>query len=537
MADDMEPDRLPKATVDQILTTIVSGMQKDLPIEMRRAAVGALLNSLSFTHHNFDVDSERNAIMTVICESTQCADVQVRVKAFECISDIATMYYSKLRDYAKALFDITSNAVKNDDPLVGQYAIEFWSSVAEEEFDILDNIDSGDSEGAVLLGLVEGAAQSLVPILLETLTKQTSDTADDDDEWNIALASAACIEKLTLVLGDKIIDQVLPFVGACVTNPDWKFREAAIMSFASILEGTSSHKMEPIIAGGLGSLIPCLADSSPIVRDSTAWAISRVFQFHPTAVTPAMLPSVVEAVLRTLQDRNPRIACLAALALHHMAEACQDSADQQTNTLSPFFVSVLGSLFQVSARPDGDEGNLAATAYEAINVMIANSAIDTKPLVIQSMTEIIGRLETTMNVSGDMHDRLTLQSLLCGSLGACVQKLDKESVMPHADRMMHLLLMVFKEKSAIAHEDAFITTGFIADTLQADFIRYMPHFIDPLLQGLRHVDEHSVVVMAAGVVGDLSRALQKQLVPYAEPIMTHLVQLLQSPVLHRSASQ
>ena len=136
----MDTDSVPKAVVDQILNTIVSGMRSDQPNQMRLAAVVALLNSLEFTHLNFDIDVERDAIMQAVCEATQCPEIQVRVKAFECISTIASLYYNKLKNYAAALFQLTSTAIKSDDRLVGQNAIEFWSTVAEEEYNIMEDI-------------------------------------------------------------------------------------------------------------------------------------------------------------------------------------------------------------------------------------------------------------------------------------------------------------------------------------------------------------------------------------------------------------
>lgn len=51
-------------------------------------------------------------------------------------------------------------------------AIEFWSTVCDCETSLLEDISDGDENATPYLKLVERAAPMLVPIMLETLTKQ-----------------------------------------------------------------------------------------------------------------------------------------------------------------------------------------------------------------------------------------------------------------------------------------------------------------------------------------------------------------------------
>ena len=56
--------------------------------------------------------------------------------------------------------------------LVGMQAIEFWSTVCDCETSVLDDIREGVENAPVYMKLIEQAAPTLVPIMLETLTKQ-----------------------------------------------------------------------------------------------------------------------------------------------------------------------------------------------------------------------------------------------------------------------------------------------------------------------------------------------------------------------------
>lgn len=88
---------------------------------MRLAGVVALNNSLSFTSENFSRANERDMIMQTVCESTQCTDMKVREKAFECISRIGDLYYDKLQPYVDSLFRLTTTAIRTDDA-TGMYS-------------------------------------------------------------------------------------------------------------------------------------------------------------------------------------------------------------------------------------------------------------------------------------------------------------------------------------------------------------------------------------------------------------------------------
>ena len=125
--------------VNNILTAVVSGMTKDeTDNTVRLAATTALYNALEFAHNNFDNETERNYLMQVICEGTICSDSRVRVASFECLVKIASDYYEVLPAYMTELYKLTVRAIQQDDEDVAKQAIEFWSTLCDEEIDIIE---------------------------------------------------------------------------------------------------------------------------------------------------------------------------------------------------------------------------------------------------------------------------------------------------------------------------------------------------------------------------------------------------------------
>lgn len=533
MCDSMSPEEVDATVVNQILSSIIEGMRGTRSNEVRLAAVVALLNSLDFTSKNFENKVERDAIMTAICEATQSTETKIRERSFECFSVIADLYYDKLQPYVETIFQLSVAAIGNDDPKVGIQAIELWNTICDQEINLIEDIEDGTVEASELLKLTALAAPTLVPLLLQNMTKQEED-ADDDDSWTISMAAATLVEGIARTIQDTIVDLVLPFVTQNISNGNWRLKEAALMAFGMILDGPSGDRLSPLIVQAMPILITCLRDANTLVRDTSAWTIGRICELHKNCLSGDILPHMVQGLGASLEDPASKVVSQACYAVHNLAEACSDESEAPSNVLSHFMPQMLTKLLAITVREDWDSDNIRATAYEAVNMMVANSAMDMQPIVVQLLSEALNRLEQCMKVSMDASERMNLQSCLCSLVGEIVKKLDTESVSPFSDRIMQLLFGVFESKGAIAHEDAFMSIGFVAEKLGANFLRYLPYLQAPLLAGLKSVDEHQLVTVAVGVVGDLCRALGNQLLPSCDEIMRCLLELLQSQVLNRS---
>ena len=67
--------------------------------DIRYAAAKALWNSLEFVCGNMENETERNYLMSQVCEATQASDVRVREVAMQSLVKIVSLYYDKLKPY------------------------------------------------------------------------------------------------------------------------------------------------------------------------------------------------------------------------------------------------------------------------------------------------------------------------------------------------------------------------------------------------------------------------------------------------------
>lgn len=567
ICEEIEPEAL-EAQSNLILTAVIQGMRKEeTDQEVRLEGTKALLNAMPFIKKNFEQEAERNYIMETVCETanvTPYNSTEIKDAAFQCIVSIGENYYDHLQPYMQALYSLTLACVQGavadtEEDEVGQQAVEFWSTLADEEFDLSQEELEAQEEGRVperrSSNYVRGAVPTLVPLLLEALCKQEEDV-EDEDSWNIATASATCLEGCARSARDAVVAPVMAFVEAHIQSPDWHRREASTLAFGSILEGPSDgalqelvkRAMNPTAAAQPGVMIALMKDPQVQVRDTAAWTIARICEHHITAIAPetwaqmlrvqqAGEPPELEGALFVGLKDHPRVASNVCLALHNLATHCEDKRDAPSNELSAPFVDLARALLAATERADVAACSLRASAYEALNSVLENSAEDTNASVLQLLPVILQRLEATFAMqcltAEDREAQTELQGLLCAVLQVITRKLGA-AIKPHADQMMTAFLQVFGQQQATVHEEALMAVGAVANAVDADFAKYMDHFRPFLGMALQNHAEHQVCQVAVGVVGDICRALEVRVLPLCDEILGLLLKNLQNPQLNRN---
>ncbi|KAK0463208.1 armadillo-type protein [Desarmillaria tabescens] len=534
---------------NEILTAVIHGARKEEPsTDVQLAAIHALYNSLEFVRDNFERDGERNYIMQVVCEATQSSSVSVQVGAFECLVRIMSLYYEKMGFYMEqALFGLTVVGMKHSDERVALQAVEFWSTVCEEEVELAleaqEAIDYGEQPERESRHFAKIALPEIVPVLLMLLTKQEEDA--DEDEWNVSMAAGTCMSLLAGAVQDAIVTAVLPFIEGNITSEDWHRREAAVMAFGSVLEGPDPSVLTPLAEQALPTLISMMADANTHVKDTTAWTLGRICDLLIVVIKPDMqLHPLISALVSGLQD-SPRIVTNCAWALMNLADQLavyyeDDAEPAQSGPLSPYYEGVVQALLRVTESAS-NEANYRTAAYEAMTSYLTHATPDAITVVQNTVVTILQRMEHLLSLHNqivgvdDSNNWNELQSNLC-SVAICVIRKLNNGIQPLADRIMTLILQLIQAagKTSTVLEDAFLVVGALASALETAFAPYIGAFLPYLYPALKAHEDTQLCTVAVGIIGDISRALGDQSAQYANPFMTVLLENLQSDVLNRN---
>ncbi|WQF82914.1 Putative importin-beta domain, armadillo-like helical, importin beta family [Colletotrichum destructivum] len=522
-----------------ILTAVVQGARKEeTSLEVRLAAITALGDSLEFVGNNFKHEGERNYIMQVVCEATQADDSRIQQGAFGCLNRIMGLYYDNMRFYMeKALFGLTILGMKSSDEDVAKLAVEFWSTVCEEEIGIEDDntqVESAD-QMRPFYNFARVAANEVVPVLLLLLTKQDEDAADD--EYNLARAAYQCLALYAQAIGAAIISPVLQFVEGNLRAEDWHHRDAAVSAFGAIMDGPDEKVLDPIVKQALPILIGMMDDSSLHVKDSTAYALGRITESVSDSIDPNQhLDPLIRSLFNGLMS-NAKIASSCCWALMNLAERFSGDLSDAQNPLTPHFNQSVTNLLALTARPDCDS-YVRTAAYEVLNVFVQNAASESMAPIASLSGVIIERLEGTVPMQSQVvsvEDRIMLEEMqtsLCTVLQAIIQRLDKE-IIPQGDRIMQTLLQILStvgSKSSVP-DGVFATISALANAMEEDFSKYMEAFTPFLYNALSNQEEPSLCSMAIGLVSDLTRSLGERSQPYCDNFMNHLLHNLKSTAL------
>ncbi|OAA60553.1 importin beta-1 subunit [Niveomyces insectorum RCEF 264] len=528
---------------NSILTAVVQGARKEeTNDDVRFAAITALSDSLEFVGNNFKHEGERNYIMQVVCEATQASDSRIQQGAFGCLNRIMALYYDNMRFYMeKALFGLTIMGMKSDDEDVAKLAVEFWSTVCEEEIAIEDdNAQVGSIEDQDQLrpfyNFARVATSEVVPALLVLLSKQDEDAADD--EYNISRAAYQCLTLYAQAVGPTIIPHVIQFVESHLRHEDWRLRDAAVSAFGAIMEGPDDKILEPIVQSALSILISMIDDPSIQVRDSTAFTLGRITENCPHAIDSAVhLDPLIASLFRGLLS-SPKMAASCCWALMNLADRFAGDVDAARNPLTPHFTTSVTQLLSVTAAEAGAEPAVRTATYEVLNSFVRNAAQESLHDIAQLSEVILKRLEDTIPLQSQVvsvEDKITLEDMqtsLCTVLQAIVNRLDKE-IAPQGDRIMGGLLQILSNsggKSSVP-EAVFAAISSLANALEGDFVKYMEAFSPYLYKALDNQEEPSLCSMAIGLVSDITRSMGIQSQPWCDQFMNYLLNNLRSTTL------
>ncbi|KAH6575430.1 hypothetical protein BASA60_005017 [Batrachochytrium salamandrivorans] len=548
ICESIDPDVL-RDQSNAILNAVAHGARKEETSNaVRRSAIQALLNSLEFVRDNFENEGERNYIMQIVCEATQSTDSDLQVVAFECLVKIMSLYYEKMVFYMqKALYGLTVLGMRHDNEKVVLQAVEFWSTVAEIEVEIMyehqEAAESNEQPERELFNFAGTALHQIVPVLLWLMTKKDDD--DDDDAWNVSMSASTCLSIFASCCADAIVPLVLPSIESNIKNEDWKFREAAVMAFGAILEGPDPAQLGSLVQMAFPTLLELMRDNVVQVKDTTAWTLSRICQGLVQFITPEQFPGFISTILTGLGENN-RVASNCAWCIINLAENTAptgDHSDQEypaTAPLSPYFEHIVTALNQCGETSRQDP-HLRASVYEAMATLINNCANDSLGSVQNLTTMMLSRLGETVNMQNqlvgadDRRVHCEFQANLCSVLTSSIRRLQGQ-ISEVADAIMTTMLLVMSSASKVSTlmEDAFLVAGALATAIEGNFVRYMDSFFPYLNDALQNFEEHQLCTIAVGLVGDICRALNEAILPYCAGLMSTLGVLLQNPNVHRN---
>lgn len=502
----------------EILFAIITGM--DSPHEqLQLVATKALANAIQFSESNFAEDAQRNSIMTLVTRMAKSTNDDIRLQAFICMVNIAISFYSFLGHHMlTGLYTDTLTAIQSDpnDEVVMQ-AIEFWSSICEEETNIFRENEAAVETGAEQLpchNFIQGVISDLAPHLFAALSRGELDPELEDT--TVVSSASACISLIASTLGNGVVAYFIDHISTNINSPEEDLRTASILCFGSIMDGPSTERIAGVIFEALPVLFTRAVDEAPVVKHTTMWCLDKIAEFHPAAIGEH-LPTFLGTACNTFTTETPAIAASAANAIQALAQHVLFDKREES-PLNDHLENLFKALTDVSDRPDADDASLRISAYSAIRALVTATP-DSQIHHIQTVIDIFApRLQSTIGSAIDSG----LQGELVGITCSCVHRLGPGGVTETlADTLMDVYVELLRTRNGVSgiFIEVFMAAGAVCNAVGEGFNRYMGTLADYLLAGLEQWHDAELCSQALALTSAICYALKTDFAPYCDKLV------------------
>lgn len=197
------------------------------------------------------------------------------------------------------------------------------------------------------------------------------------------------------------------------------------------------------------------------------------------------------------------------------------------------FMQVVQVLFETANRSDAEEENLSESAYDALEIIVASSPDRTIDDLQKIVQVVFQGLDVTLGQTPLGIDEIVAKNLKISHLISLLQVLNeriREDIEPYADKIVTYALTVIQSKTDTSvHDEVFLMIGGFINIIEKKFERYVEVFFPFLCTAMKEYKFKDTCVTATHVAGDITRALEGDVLPYSDTIVTICLELLMVP--------
>ena len=497
----------------------------------------------------------------------------VRERALECCTRIVELYYTNVDpNYVVALYNITTVALdlKTNTPEdVMLQAINFWSTLAQVEGIFAQQQEEGDAS-TPSKNLAVAAAGTLLPLLLSCIHGDGRDYREEDpdaedDSHNPYTAAAECLGHFASLMKNDILPHVSPFL-ANLRSKDWKAREAALFSFAQIMDGPTEtsdpHKdvgqlISQVLPAGICPLL--LDDSSQAVRHAAAFALGRAVKFfHPAVLRVYETPdkfylSVVQMLDPSRSSaKDPRTVEFYLWTLRTMCEEVHATSSGQH--ILPGCEIIFQALLSTADRPDASQSDLRSVSFEVLCEFVKSCSDQMLPYVSRDlMPNLMQRLYTALKTPLASQSDLSARSVVVAKVISCLGSIfQRFSATPQAtaelaallkstmaagscaDQLVILFLEALPadaelERGSMCAEEVVLAAAQMSKIVNVDFLKYMPALHPKMLTFMRTVHAGDLAYITCTSIGDIVRSVGPSITTSTQALLEYTPALSTNP--------
>ena len=499
---------------------------EDIYDEIKLAALNGLLSVINFIEDIFQVNLYRNFILKSICNQVNNNNVYIRAICFEILEKIAQHYYFLLDDYISHFYQITLHTIENDSDLVILQAIELWSTIANQEFEMNMDEYQALSEGKFFKSYTKNYILKIGSYLPALLLKciQTKNQEECIEEWNCCNAAGACLNIMSQVSPREVIYSIVLFIDKSMMNKNFERNIQSItLAFIAIFDGIGSKVLYSYVKKMLLYWLSNVEKNSSSIYDVLSLTVGKISHNFPCMIRH-LLDRILQILLINLT--NMRITynpcwCLNELLQPYGREGILD-----------WFVEAIFLILLKKILHRSYDNKITNELYEIISSLIINSSIRSETFVYLILPYLLSNLSISFSYKNNkisLENRET-QSYLCRIIGCAIQKYGKKISVFFMEKTIDTLSQITfdleNNSDYFLQEEILSCIGAIVQSNKIKNLFKLREWIDFLIYCIENTENNEISIMAIGVMGDLCRTIDKEIQPFIEKIIDLMIDKL-----------
>ncbi|KII74934.1 Importin subunit beta-1 [Thelohanellus kitauei] len=364
-------------TVHQhLFKLIIDCMKSGKDVRVRLAATKAMLSAITFTDKNFQIESQRDVIMSQIFNVVASNNEELKTVGLDCYSEVISLYYDVTERYLTREFVLlTIDAMKSTNEFLVRRSVEFWCLLSHLEVKMMHKAEISRNSNCHIHFFCKKAAPLIIPVLFELLCIIIS---EDDDTWTSYDSAIICLEYLIQLCPNAMFDPTISLVVSNWSVSQAERRDATMIFLGLVINYCSASEIDIIIYHTHAIVFKLCADISPQVREGAFWALGSIYsRYHRFAQDVEKTKESLNLVLDAAMD-VPKSAYNVLWALSRIIKASYNSLYEENHVrpstfcMSNCYQNLFNLAYTTMNRHDVNKARLRVAANDTDGILVKN---------------------------------------------------------------------------------------------------------------------------------------------------------------------
>jgi importin subunit beta-1 len=469
-----------------------------------------------------------NTIISLIINQVTNSSLKIRKLSFEILEIITKQYYNKIDKFISVIFDLTLITIEQDHEEVSLKAIEFWSSLADEEFQININSIQALTEGRIpdlysKQFIVKSGA--ILPFLLLNFIENKGVFGTDD--WDCKTVVGLCLNFMIQAGPNEILPRVINFIENKIDEcTKLKSKQVAVFSLISIFDGIGSKILYNHIFKTF-FIWPSFSEYENVeFKQAIFFLFGKIFQISPF-VLRTNLDKIIQLILNNICDKKNTFDILWILNEIFQSFEIEGCIDWYIETICSIILNLISQ--SISEEKVVDE------LFEIICSVVLNSSIRSQSqfFLLIPNTFIALKLSFNNNRSKSRETTLKIQPHLFRFIGSCIQRFGQiftpqflVSIVDFINILIKMLRTSTVENNL--EDEIIIFIGSVIQKYKKESNILIKDITFILFDYLSKNIEHQSVAVAIGILGDICCSFDNLNESFMRDVTIMLINLLQN---------